>query len=103
MWRYWVLGFRGAYHLIVPGAPRFDPYAGIMLGYYFLDYSFTTDNPDYRTPGNPGYVYYTATYPDYFYPSLFLGARYKLSHTVALWGELGYGYSALTLGASFKL
>jgi len=102
-WNYWILGFRSAYHLQVSSAPKFDPYAGLMLGYYFLGYSFSTDNPGYMHPGNSGYVYYTATYPDYYALSVFLGARYALSNKVGIWGELGYGYSTLALGVSFKM
>jgi hypothetical protein len=102
-WRYWILGFRSAYHLNIAGAPRFDPYGGLMLGYYFLGYTFSTDNPNYRQPGNPGYIYYVASYPDYYALSIFIGARYYLSNSIALWGELGYGYSTLAVGLSFKI
>lgn len=102
-WNYWILGFRSAYHLQISSAPKFDPYAGLMLGYYFLGYSFSTNNPDYMHPGNPGYVYYVATYPSYYALSIFLGARYFVSNKVGIWGELGYGYSTLAVGISFKI
>jgi hypothetical protein len=102
-WNYWILGFRSAYHLQIPDAPRFDPYAGVMLGYYYLGHTFTTSNPNYTVPGNPGYVYYTATYPSYAALSMYLGARYALSNRVSIWGELGYGYTNFALGVGFKL
>ena len=102
-WTYWILGFRSAYHLNINGAPRFDPYAGLMLGYYFLNHSFSTNNPNYTHPGDPGYVYYTASYPNYAALSLYVGARYYLSNTVGIWGELGYGYTTLAVGINFKI
>ncbi|HXP48897.1 MAG TPA: hypothetical protein VN922_03025 [Bacteroidia bacterium] len=102
-WAYWILGFRSAYHLNVPDAPRFDPYAGLMLGYYFLNHTFSTNNPDYMHPGNPGYVYYSASYPNYAALGLFVGARYYLSNAVGVWGELGYGYTTLAIGVNFKI
>jgi hypothetical protein len=101
-WTYWILGFRSAYHLTIPSTPKFDPYAGLMLGYYFLNHTFSTNNPNYRTPGNPGYVYYTASYPDYAALSLYLGARYYISNTVGIWAELGYGYTTLAVGINFR-
>jgi hypothetical protein len=102
-WTYWILGFRSAYHLNVPGAPKFDPYGGLMLGYYFLNHTFSTNNPNYMHPGDPGYVYYTATYPNYAALSVYVGARYYLSNTVGIWGELGYGYTTLAIGVNFKI
>ncbi len=102
-WNYWILGFRSAYHLQIPTAPRFDPYIGLMLGYYILGHTFSTNNPDYNVPGNPGYVYYNATYPSYVALSMYLGARYAISNRVSIWGELGYGYTNFALGVGFKL
>ncbi|MGP8215516.1 MAG: hypothetical protein ACLQQ4_08130 [Bacteroidia bacterium] len=99
-WAYWALSFRSAYHLIVPGAPKFDPYAGVMLGYYFFNQTFSTNNPDYTPPDSP---IYTTTPPNYFALSMYVGARYFLSNTVGIWGEFGSGYTPFTFGASFKL
>ncbi|HTB07448.1 MAG TPA: hypothetical protein VK806_10895 [Bacteroidia bacterium] len=102
-WNYWILGFRSAYHLKISAAPLFDPYAGLMLGYYFLGYSFSTNNPNYMHPGDPGYVYYSKTYPNYYALSIYLGARYFISNNVGIWGELGYGYSTLAIGINFRI
>ncbi len=102
-WNYWVIGFRSAYHWNFTSSAKFDPYAGLMLGYYVVNYSHTTNDPYAAHPGDPGYVYYESSYPNYVSLSLFIGARYYLSDKVAIWAELGYGYSNLALGVSFKL
>ena len=86
----------------IADAPRFDPYVGLMLGYYYLGHTFSTNNPDYNVPGNPAYVYYNATYPSYVALSMYLGARYAVSNKVSLWAELGYGYTNFALGVGFK-
>jgi hypothetical protein len=101
-WNYWIIGFRGAYHLNVPSAPKFDPYAGIMLGYYIVGHTFSSNDPYYNQPGDPGYYYYNNGYPSYIGFSMFIGARYYLGSKVGLWAELGYGYTTLALGVSFK-
>jgi len=102
-WNYWIVGLRSAFHWNFTNSPKFDPYIGLMLGYYYINYTFSTDNPDYFHPGNPGYVYYASSYPNYYALSLYLGARYYVSNKVGIWGELGYGYSTLALGVNFKL
>lgn len=102
-WNYWIVGLRSAYHWNFTHSPKFDPYAGLMLGYYYINSAFATNNPEYFSPGNPGYIYYSSTYPNYAALSLFLGARYYVSHKVGIWGELGYGYTTLALGVNFKL
>jgi len=95
-WMYSILGFRSAYHLNVPSCPRFDPYAGLMLAYYYVGYSHTGSDAPYT-------YYYSSAYPSYLSPSVFIGARYYLSNTVGLWAELGYGYSNLAIGVSLKM
>lgn len=102
-WDYWILGFRSAYHWNFTSSKKFDPYLGLMLGYYYVNYMFTTNNPDYYQPGNPGYVYYSSSYPNYLALSMYLGARYYISNKVGIWGELGYGYTTLALGVNFKI
>jgi hypothetical protein len=102
-WNYWILGFRSAYHWNFTTSHRFDPYAGLMLGYYFINYSHTTNDPHVTEPADPGYVYYSAVYSNYLALSVFLGARYYVSNNVGLWAELGYGYSNLAIGVNFRL
>jgi hypothetical protein len=102
-WTYYVIGIRSAYHLSIPSAPRFDPYAGIMLAYYDIGYKESSTDPYYDVPGSPYYSYYANTYGSYLAFSLYIGARYNLSDHIGLWLELGYGYSNAALGVSFKL
>ncbi len=91
---YFVLGFRAAYHWNFTTSRKFDPYAGFMLAYYDIGYKQTGDLP-------PGAVY-TAAYSSYTALSLYLGARYYLSEHVAVWLELGFGYSNAALGVSYR-
>lgn len=102
-WNYWILGFRSAYHWNFTSSSKFDPYAGLMLGYYYVNYMHSTNDPHAAEPSDPGYLYYSANYSNYLALSAFLGARYYVSNKVAVWAELGYGYTNLALGASFKL
>jgi len=101
-WSYFILGVRGAYHLNIPAAPRFDPYVGLMLGYYDISYKETSSDPEFNNPRSPYYYYYTNTYNSYVAFSLFIGARYYISNSFGLWLELGYGYSDAAVGVSFK-
>ena len=102
-WNYWIFGLRSAYHWNFTSSPRFDPYVGLMLGYYVVNHMFVSNDPFYAEPGSPGYISYSTTYPNYLALSLYIGARYYVSNRVAIWGELGYGYATLAAGLSFKL
>ncbi len=99
-WYYYIIGFRSAYHWDFTSNPHFDPYAGLMLGYYDVGYKSSSNDPYYNVPGNP--YYFSATYGSYFAFSLYIGARYYVSPHVGFWLELGSGYSNLALGVSFK-
>ncbi|HTA27422.1 MAG TPA: hypothetical protein VK809_06525 [Bacteroidia bacterium] len=102
-WSYYIIGVRGAYHLTIPSAPRFDPYAGLMLGYYDIGYKVSSSDPFFNHPGDPYYATYSNNYASYVAFSLYIGARYYLSNRVGLWLELGYGYTDAALGICFKL
>lgn len=102
-WTYWIIGLRSAYHWNFTHSAKCDPYAGAMLAYYYLGYNFTSNDPYYKNPGDPYYYVYSGSYNSYLALSLFVGFRYYLSNNIALWAELGYGYSNLALGVSFKL
>ena len=91
-WSYLILGLRAAYHWNFTGNAKFDPYAGIMIGYNFVSYSSSSNDPFWN---NPSYDSYTAI-------SLFLGCRYYVTKSIGLWAELGYGYTNLSLGVNFK-
>lgn len=102
-WNYWIIGLRSAYHWNFTHSAKCDPYAGLMLGYYYLGYKFTTNDPDYNVPGDPYYYVYNASYSSYWALSAFIGFRYYVASKVGLWAELGYGYTTLALGLNFKL
>ncbi len=100
-WTYWILGFRGAYHLNVKTF-RLDPYAGLMLGYYFTGYSFASNDPYFREPGDPFYTIYNQAFSSYVAMSAFIGLKYYITHKVGLWIEAGYGYTNLAYGVNIK-
>ena len=100
-WTYYIIGVRGAYHLKTKN-DKFDPYAGLMLAYYNTSYSYTNTDPNYGHPGYYGYNAVNSSYPGYVGMSFFVGARYLFSTNFGVFGELGYGYSNLTIGLSYK-
>lgn len=99
-WNYYIIGFRAAFHWDFTSNPHFDPYVGLMLGYYDIGYSESSNAPGYNVPGNP--YYYANDYNSYLALSVYIGARYFVSDHVGLWLELGYGYSDAALGISFR-
>jgi hypothetical protein len=91
---YFVVAARGNYHFIFHD--KFDPYAGVILGYYF---------------GNSKVTYssgYPVTAPEYkandngFYGGAYAGARWFFTPAFAVFSELGWNVSIFTLGATFK-
>jgi hypothetical protein len=75
-----------------------EVYGGFSLGMRFHAYSFTTN--DYNSYRNDNRYYGNSAY---LIGSVFAGARWFPKPKIALFAELGYGISYLTLGASFKL
>ncbi len=101
-WSYFIIGLRGAYHWNFTNNAKFDPYAGIMIGYYFINYSSSSNDPGWNNPNDPFYNVYNGSYNSYTAISLFLGCRYYVSPKIGIWAELGYGYTNLSLGVNFK-
>ena len=97
-YNYWYAAARGIYH---PDALIWDKaeiYFGVMLGLRFQSYRYSSNNPD---PDARLYeMNHSSIYPTY---SFLAGARWYFADRVALFGELGYGISYLTLGVSFKM
>lgn len=98
-----VLAFsaRGYYHFAT--SAKFDPYAGIALGYMSVSSKFT----ETVTPASAGGVY---TAPGLSLGSTaggaFVGARYYFSDHIGVWLELewdGYAGNIADLGLAFKL
>jgi hypothetical protein len=87
------LGARASYHageLLGVTNPKFDPYAGISLGYRASRYG-----------NNDGYYgsYYNPYGSSVFFGA-HLGARYLFSDKVGGFAEVGYGVAALKLGVT---
>lgn len=87
---YLIIGARGAYHFV--DNDRFDAYGGLMLGYNIASAKFETNDPDYTEGFFPepsvGGVAFGA----------FVGGRYALGESSAIFAELGYNISWLSLG-----
>lgn len=93
-WGYTIIGVRSAYHYNGIKSDKFDVYAGLMLSYNILNYSYK-DNDGNNVSGAGSYgsaAGFTA----------FIGGRYFFTQKVAAFAELGYGVSYLTLGIAFK-
>ena len=91
---YFLVAVRGNYHFIFHD--KFDPYAGIILGYYFgnskVDY-------DAGYPSNlPAYNENTGG----FHGGVYAGARWFFTPEWAVFSELGWGISIFTIGGTFK-
>ena len=89
---YFLLAVRGNYHFIFH--EKFDPYAGIILGYYFgnhkADYPAGWAHGTYK--GSSGG----------FHGGAYAGARWFFTPAIAVFTELGWNISVLTIGATFK-
>jgi len=86
------VGVRGSYHLaklLNVSNPKFDPYAGVSLGYYSASYDYAGD----PLPGAYGSTVFLGVHA---------GARYMFSDHIGGFAEVGYGVAALQVGVSFK-
>lgn len=82
-----LIGARGAFHYQF--APKLDTYAGLMLGYNYINWK-------------SGYNSSFASYNSFGY-NVFIGARYFFTENIGAFAELGYGIAYTTIGASFRL
>ncbi len=90
------LGARASYHaseLLGVANPRFDPYAGLSLGYRSARYS---DHDGY-------YGAYSSPYASTVFIGAHVGARYLFSDKIGGFAEVGYGVAALKVGLTAKL
>lgn len=97
-WKYSniLIGAQGNYHFKVDPSSKFDPFAGLILGY-------DGSSVSYSGPG--GYNYSTPTAGG-LVVNIQGGTRYFLSPSTALRVSIGYGslsYGALDIGVDFKL
>lgn len=82
-----LVGARGAFHYQF--ASKLDTYAGLMLGYNYVNWKTGYDASFY-------------SYDSFGY-NVFIGARYFFTDKIGAFAELGYGIAYTTLGATFRL
>jgi hypothetical protein len=89
---------RAAYHWDVLNSKKAEVYAGTLIGLRAETYRYETND------AGPGGNAYRSSYGGGVSPvfSLFAGARWYFSKSVALFGEAGSGISYLTGGLTFK-
>lgn len=92
-WHYtnWIIAARGTYHFIFND--KFDPYAGIFIGYQG---SIVKWKGDYAAPD---YNYNTGNVRG----GVFVGARYFFTDNFGVYAELGYMLNVINLGVTFKI
>lgn len=78
-------------------APKLDTYAGLFLGAYLYGSHGTMNIAGETTSTQTG-----GSLDATFGWGLHLGARYYFTPVFAVTGELGYGYSILNLGITFR-
>jgi hypothetical protein len=96
-YKFITVGARGAFHYTGLDVEKFDPYAGLMLGYNIASSTV-------KETGTAS-IFSNSNYNDASGSvnfSGFVGARYFLTDNVAAFAELGFGVSYLTIGAAYK-
>ena len=97
-WKYSIAGLRGAYHF-TSESEKLDAYGGLMLGNNFTSFSFSTSTSPYCDKHD---VMFTGNDYGGFITAAFLGARYRFTNNIGIYGELGYGVNYLNLGLNFR-
>ena len=92
VWKYSdiVVGARGVLHYAL--VDKLDTYGGLGFGVSFGSGKYDTGYSEI----NPKNSY------NHFFPIFSLGARYYFTDAIAAFAEFGYGYTLISLGASFK-
>lgn len=91
---YFLIAARGNYHFIFHD--KFDPYAGVILGYYFGNSKVTY---------GAGWPSYLPKYEDTtggVHAGGYVGARWFFTPNIAAFSELGWNVAIFTIGATFK-
>lgn len=94
-WNYTIIGLRSAFHYHGIDNEKLDLFAGLMLSYNILNYSYR-DNTGMPNIGGGSYGSTAGL-------TLYLGGRYYFSENLGGFAEVGYGVSYLNLGLVFKL
>lgn len=90
-WRSIMLAARGNYHFIFHD--KFDPYAGLLLGFSFFNYTWKGDGSDPDWGASHGYFEF----------GIYAGARWFFNDRIAIYSELGYLPAYFNVGVTFKL
>ena len=85
---YILIGARGNYHFAT--SEKFDPYAGVTLGYNIVSVTAPGSGGNYNAKGSA------------LLAGGQLGANYYFSSNLGAFAELGYGIGILTIGISAK-
>jgi hypothetical protein len=95
-WNYTIVGVRSAFHYGGFNVPKLDVYAGVMLAYNILHFSYTDNvgSTPYSASGNYGS---TTGF------SLYVGGRYYFTPQLAALAELGYGAAYFNFGIAYRL
>lgn len=96
---FYIVGIRGAYHFgDLIDEENLDVYVGGMLGYSFMKYSYTYDDPyqvrtdAYSVNNGRGIVW-----------GFYGGGRYFFTPKIGMYAEFGYGLSYANFGLTIKL
>lgn len=89
------IGVRGAYHFNFD-VKGLDTYAGLMLGYYIVNSTYTGTGAYSSLAGTAGAAS-TIGWGTY------VGARYFFIPNVGAFAELGYGFTFITAGVTVKI
>jgi len=94
-WANYILGARATYHLTIlkDKNNKFDPYAGIMVGFRYEVYS----DPYYNGITDP--YAYNPVYPVF---GFFVGAKYNFVRHFGVFAEVGYDISLVRVGINFN-
>lgn len=96
-----IIGGRASFHYQF--APKFDTYAGIFLGASIVGGTTTVQTNKNSVVGDHKTDIETASHATAAFGwGAHLGARYYITPQFAINGELGYGYSILNLGVTFR-
>ena len=102
-WSYYIFGARTAYHVFPFNSKFIDIYAGGMAGYYITGFKFSCDDPNYREGSDPGNYLSINHYPNFFAFSVFTGIRSWFNSKGCIWADVGYGYTSINIGFSYKI
>ena len=82
-----MFGVRGAMHYAL--VDKLDTYAGVMAGYDIYSWKWKGSGEAIHTSGSSGFTY-----------GVFAGARYYFAGPLAVYAELGYGFTFVNAGLS---